>query len=281
MTEGGDTPVRLAAVSGMFYPSNARTLSIEVGKMLADVEPTTVPGRLIALVVPHAGIMYCGPVAAHAYRQLSPGMFPRVVLVGSSHRYRIGTASIYPNGSWSVPNGEFPVDAEFVHKLQSRLSAEIEGPAPHIEEHCLEVQLPFLAETLGQVPIVPILMGTTWHGFCEQVGTALAETIREGYPAILLASTDLSHYKDQKSAEQLDYTAIDAILTMSTDSFCAQVSSGACELCGVAAVTTVMSAAGKLGANRATLLRYATSGDITGDFSQVVGYTAIALSIEN
>jgi len=270
--------VRHPAVSGMFYSSDPGALAADVSRMLDAAETVPVPGRLVALVVPHAGIMYSGPVAAYAYKHVPRASYPRAVLVGVSHRHRIGTVSVYPEGRWPVPNGEFPVDAEFVSEFQSRLPVEAEGPGPHREEHCLEVQLPFLAETLGQVPIVPMLLGPPLPDLCTQLGKSLAETIRADHAAILLASTDLSHYHDQQRAEQLDHAAIDAVLTISAETLSRQARDGACELCGLAAVMTVMNAAAELGANRATLLRYATSGDITGDFDQVVGYAAIAFS---
>jgi len=281
MSARDGTPVRHPAVSGMFYPSDLGVLAADVSRMLDEAETVPVPGRLIALVVPHAGIMYSGPVAAYAYKHVPRGSYPRAVLVGVSHRHRISTVSVYPEGTWPVPNGDFPVDDEFVSEFRSRLSVEAEGPGPHREEHCLEVQLPFLAETLGQVPIAPILTGPPLPDLCAQLGKSLAETIRADHSAILLASTDLSHYHGQQRAEQLDRAAIDAILTMSAETLGRQGRAGACELCGLAAVMTVMTAAAELGANRATLLRYATSGDVTGDFDQVVGYAAVAFSRED
>ena len=275
------SPVRQPAVSGMFYPSDGEALTADVRRMLDEAETVPVPGSLIALVVPHAGIMYSGPVAAYAYKHLHRDSYPRAVLVGASHRHRINTVSVYPEGRWLVPTGEFPIDGEFVNEFRSRLPVEMEGPVPHREEHCLEVQLPFLAETLGPAPIVPMLLGPPLSELCSQLGKSLAETIRADNAAILLASTDLSHYHDQQRAERLDHAAIDAVLTMSAETLCRQARDGACELCGLAAVMTVMSAAAELEANRATLLRYATSGDVTGDFDQVVGYTSIALSCED
>lgn len=275
--------VRQPIVSGLgsFYPSDPCTLVAHVSDMLAAVEPQSVPGDLVALVVPHAGFKYSGSVAAYAYRQLAPGSFTRAVIVGCSHHHHIGTVSVYPGGSWLVPNGEFPVDDEFTHDMLARLPLAPEDPRPHFDEHSLEVQLPFLAETLGQVPIVPLLLGSPSPAFCQQLGLALAETVRGGLSAILIASSDLSHYKDQQRAEQLDHVATEAILTLSAETVYTQERAGNCALCALAAVMTVMSAAAELGANRATLLRYATSGDITGDFDQVVGYTSIALSRED
>ena len=272
------SPARQPAVSGMFYPSDSNALAADARRMLDEAETVPVPGELVALVVPHAGLMYSGPVAAYAYKHLDRDSYPRAVLVGASHRHRINTVSVYPEGRWIVPTGEFPVDDKFIREFRSRVPVETEGPVPHQEEHCLEVQLPFLAETLGPAPIVPMLLGPPLNDLCAQLGKSLAETIRAGHAAILLASSDLSHYHNQQRAEQLDRAAIDAVLTMSAETLCRQAQAGECELCGLAAVMTVMNAAAELGANRATLLRYATSGDINGDFSQVVGYAAIALS---
>jgi len=267
--------VRLAAVSGAFYPGRPSTLSATVREMLAQTPEQQLEGELLALVVPHAGYPYSGPVAAHAYRALEGRQVERLILIGTSHRYGFDTASVYPQGTFEVPTGSFPVDEEFVEKLAARGDLDFAPEEPHISEHCLEVQLPFLKEVLGEVKIVPILMGPMNLDYSELLGGALAEAISED-GGLILASTDLSHYHSQRAANALDKVAVDGVLNMSWRNLGQAIEEGRCELCGASAVITTMIAAERLGAERAQLLKYATSGDVTGDMFEVVGYTAIA-----
>lgn len=278
MSDQNSPAVRQPAVSGTFYSGDTETLRQDIGRMLAENSPPEVPGDLIALVVPHAGIDYSGSVAAHAYGLLERDQFPRTILVGASHRHPVRSVAICREGSWTIPGAEFSIDQEFVESFESRIAFDLEGPAAHVTEHSLEVQLPFLAETLGAGPIAPMLLGRARPVICEEVGTALAETIRDDRPGLLLASTDLSHFYNEDRAKRLDTVAVKAILSLSADQLYRRSRAGETELCGQAAVLTVMYAAKKLGANRATLLAYATSGDVTHDWKEVVGYTAIAIS---
>jgi hypothetical protein len=174
-----------------------------------------------------------------------------------------------------VPTGKFPVDEEFVAKLAARRGLSFGSEQAHISEHCLEVQLPFLKEVLGEVKIVPILMGMTQLDYCELLGSALADAIRED-GGLILASTDLSHYHDQKTAKALDEIAIGGMLSMSWRDLARAIEEGSCELCGSSAVIATMIAVERLGGKRGELLKYATSGDVTGDMFEVVGYAAIA-----
>ncbi|MCD6288019.1 MAG: AmmeMemoRadiSam system protein B [Candidatus Hydrogenedentes bacterium] len=278
MCPTNDATIRHPAVSGMFYPQDPSDLRADVRKMLAAAGQVSVPGDLIAVIVPHAGIMYSGTVAAHAYRLLKPDSVARVVLVGASHRHPVHTVSVYPRGSWLIPGSEFPVDHEFIDAFTAKLSFDIEGPQAHDREHCLEVQLPFLAETVGPVPISPMLLGRARPVICEELGHAIAKTIHDDRPALLVASSDLSHFYDQQRAKKLDTVGIKAIMSLSAQKLYERSRAGETELCGRPAVMTVMCAAKELGANSATMLSYATSGDVTGDWNEVVGYTAIALT---
>jgi AmmeMemoRadiSam system protein B len=269
--------VRPAAVSGAFYPGRPSTLSGTVQEMLAQAPERQIAGELLALVVPHAGYQYSGPVAAHAYRLLEGRQVDRVILIGTSHRYGFDTASIYSQGTFEVPTGNFPVDEEFIVKLAARGDLDFASEQAHISEHCLEVQLPFLKEVLGEVKIVPILMGTMNLDYSELLGGALADAIGEE-GSLILASTDLSHYHNQRAANALDKLAVDAMLSLSWRDLAQAVEEHRCEMCGASAVATAMIAAEQLGGTRAELLKYATSGDVTGDMFEVVGYTSIAFS---
>lgn len=171
--------------------------------------------------------------------------------------------------------GNFPIDGEFVAKLAARGVLRFASEEAHISEHCLEVQLPFLKEVLGEVKIVPILMGAMHLDYCELLGRALADAIGED-GGLILASTDLSHYYDQKTANALDEVAVDGMLGMSWRDLAQAVEQGGCELCGSSAVIATMIAVERLSGARAELLKYETSGDVTGDMSKVVGYASIA-----
>jgi hypothetical protein len=259
----------------MFYPGNPSALSGTVREMLKEVPTRELQGELLALVVPHAGYEYSGRVAAYAYRRLEGKRFDQVILIGSSHRYQVPTASVYPRGSFQVPTGTFPVDETFVEHLVARGDLNLVSDRAHVSEHCLEVQLPFLKEVLGEVKIVPILMGEMDLDYCELLGGALADAIgRDG--GLIVASTDLSHYHDQRTANVLDKVAVDRMLCMSWRDLAQAIDEGRCELCGTTAVVTTMIAVERLGGKRAELLKYATSGDVTGDLMEVVGYAAIA-----
>jgi len=267
--------VRPAAVSGAFYPGRPSTLSRTVQEMLAQAPECKIEGELLALVVPHAGYQYSGPVAAHAYRLLEGKQVDRVILIGTSHRYGFDAASVYSHGTFEVPTGNFPVDAEFIAKLAARGDLDFASEQAHISEHCLEVQLPFLKEVLGEVKIVPILMGTMNLDYSELLGGAIADAVGEE-GGLILASTDLSHYHNQTTANALDKLAVDTMLSLSWRDLAQAVEEHRCEMCGASAVVTATIAAEQLGGTHAELLKYATSGDVTGDMFEVVGYTSMA-----
>jgi AmmeMemoRadiSam system protein B len=269
--------VRHPVVSGAFYSDDPDQLSQNVQQMLAEAPCTQIEGTLVALVVPHAGFVYSGHVAACSYNLLFAQRPERAVLIGSSHRHSIPTCSVYPGGKFIVPTGEFPVDAEAAASLISDPELEVVSEEPHDEEHSLEVQLPFLKESVGEIPIVPILLGQPQLSYCALLGSRVAAMVRL-FPSIILASTDLSHYHTQERAVKLDAVATDAMVTLSPDDLWKKARSRKTELCGLAAVVTTMYAAQELGAKQARLLHYATSGDASGDYTSVVGYAAVAFT---
>ena len=185
--------VRRPAVAGTFYPGSSKELTAVVDKYLADAEKKELQGELVALIAPHAGYVYSGHVAAHAYKQLQEKSINTVVLVGPSHRYMVRGAAVYDSGAFQNPLGVVEVDAELASALIEQGQGLTSMPQAHDQEHSLEVHLPFLQRLLQQFKIVPILMHDFSDDNCEMLSEALSACLH-GRNALLVASTDLSHF---------------------------------------------------------------------------------------
>ena len=230
----------------------------------------------MALISPHAGLMYSGPVAAHAYRLLVGRAFDVAVLVGPSHFVGFDGVAIVPSGGFETPFGVAPIDAACAADLSAATSIVREHPAAHAREHSLEMQLPFLQRVAPDAAIVPLVMGYQTAETAQALAEALASVLR-GRRALLVASTDLSHHHDRASAARLDATVIDCISRFDTEGLRTALTIQPEHACGGWPTIAVMGAAELLGARHSALLNYADSGDITGDKSSVVGYVAAAL----
>ncbi len=265
--------VRRPAVAGSFYPADAYILSHQVKEYLAQVPKKEIPGEIIALVSPHAGYQYSGQVAAHSFQLIERMKFDAVVVVAPSHRVAFSGASVYDRGGYQTPLGVRPVEKELCQKLMKESTLIRFYPQAHGPEHSLEVQLPFLQEILGEFKLVPIVIGDQSYRSCEQVGQAIARTVK-GKKALIVASTDLSHFHPYDVAVQKDRVILKAIEAFDPKQLSGDLESGKGEACGGGPVIAVMVAAKELGANRSQVLKYMNSGDVTGDRSGVVGYAA-------
>ena len=275
--------LRPAAVAGSWYPGNADALAREVDGYLRAVPGDNVAGDIVAIVSPHAGLIYSGPVAAHAYRVLEQQHFDVAVLVGPSHFVGFDGVAAPSVSGFETPFGVARIDRELV----SRMTADTGGGSaatfvrqddgPHRREHSLEMQLPFLQRVAGDTPIVPLLVGFQTAVTAERLADTLASVLA-GRRALLVASSDLSHYHDAKTAAALDGVVLECIDRFDADALQAALDRRPEHACGGGPIVTVMRAAAKLGARRARVLRYADSGDVSGDKSAVVGYAAAALT---
>jgi AmmeMemoRadiSam system protein B len=237
------------------------------------------PGDLLAVIAPHAGLMYSGPVAAHAYRLLRERTFDVAVLVGPSHFVGFDGVAIYPSGGFETPFGVAPIDADCATAIVAASQSPgliREHAAAHAREHSLEMQLPFLMHLAPGVPIVPLVMGHQTAETALMLGDALARAI-SGRRALLVASTDLSHYNDAATAARLDAVVIDCVARFDADGLQRALDEGPGHACGGGPTVAVMRAARLAGARDAAVLNYADSGDVSGDKSAVVGYLAAAL----
>ena len=273
--------VRQAGVAGAFYPANPDELKNMVDGFLAkaQVPPTNDP--LVALIAPHAGYPYSGGVAAFSYAALKGRKFQRVVMIAPSHYDAFPFSSVYDGDAYVTPLGSISVDKVFAAKLAAqsnsiRLSGRGHERSGEQSEHSLEVQLPFLQRTLGQFELVPIIMGDQSYEASRALGVALAKLIANS-DTLIVASSDLSHYHPYDEASKIDHNTLRAIQAWDYYDLSRNLQSRVWEACGGGPIVAAMMAAERLGANRAELLKYANSGDVTGDRSRVVGYSAFAL----
>ncbi len=272
--------VRQPAVAGSFYPARASELRDMMKGFLEQVKPVELDGELVALVVPHAGFVFSGQVAAYSYKQLQGREFDTIILIGDSHRARFAGVSIGNYSAYRTPLGDVPVDKALVERLIKE-SEEIDfHPQAHKGEHSLEVQLPFLQTVLKEFKIVPIIMGERSLETCKILGDALIKHTK-GKNILFIASTDLSHFHPYHKAVEIDKRAISAMERLDGRLLFQGLEDNEYELCGGAATVTTMLVAKKLGAEKAQLLKYANSGDVSlGDKFRVVGYAAMAITTQ-
>ncbi len=265
--------IRRAAVAGLFYDGSARVLRPQVEDLLPKMEERA---EAIGVVVPHAGYMYSGSVAGVVYARVS--LPETCVILGPNHSGLGAGAAIMTSGSWETPLGEAIIDTKLATTILDRSQVLEEDDRAHRKEHSIEVQLPFLQVAYPEVPFVPICLLSHEYGVCRDVGQAVAEAIQaSGKRTLLIASTDLSHYVSQDVAERKDRVAIEAILELDPERLHHTVLRERISMCGFHPTTAVLVAAKALGASRAELIRYTTSGVVTKDCSSVVGYAGLII----
>lgn len=292
LTSGASPKVRPAGVAGGFYPANPQELTQMVDGFLSQAAPPALNGPLVALVSPHAGYPFSGPVAAYSYALLRGRKFTRVVVIAPSHYEAFPFSSIYDGDAYSTPLGQVPIDKAFAAKLTAlsplvQFSGQGHGQVQGQWEHAVEDELPFLQRVLGDFKLVPIVMGDQSYKASRALGVALATLIpQEGrnangeFSTLILASSDLSHYHAYDDAVTEDHKTLNAIEEWDYFNLSLNSERRIWEACGGAGIVAAMIAAERLGANRATLLKYANSGDTTNDKSRVVGYGAVAFTKE-
>jgi AmmeMemoRadiSam system protein B/AmmeMemoRadiSam system protein A len=272
--EMGMKEIREPAVAGAFYPDKPEVLSRDVKKYLENSKKEKIEGDIVALISPHAGYMYSGQVAAYAYKLVEGRAFDSVVVVAPSHRVLFKGASLYDRGGYRTPLGVVPIDTELSKKMMERRKEIQFLPEAHSQEHSLEVQIPFLQVVLKTFNLIPIVMEPYWSWeTCQSVASAIAETVK-GKRVLLVASTDLSHFYTYNIAVELDKIFLNHIERFDVEGLNRDLKNNRTEACGGGPVVTIMLAAKMLGANHGKVLKYANSGDVTGDRSRVVGYAA-------
>jgi hypothetical protein len=281
--------VRPPAVAGSFYPGDPNELARVVDGYLAKAVVEPIAGPVVALIAPHAGYEYSGQVAAHAFALLKGRRIERVVVISPCHVEAFDFNSIYDGDAYRTPLGTIPIDRDFAKKLAAesprvRISGRGHGIVEGRGEHSLEVELPFLQRVLGAFRLVPIVMGDQNYDLERALGVALANVMQpgraQGAPptgdTLIVASSDLSHFHPYDDAVRLDRKVLNALEEWDYFNMSRNFERRIWEACGGGPIVAAMIAAERLGANRAKVLKYANSGDTSGDKSRVVGYGAAA-----
>jgi MEMO1 family protein len=273
-----DTPIRRPAVAGRFYPSDPEQLREEAAAYLfSSTAGNESPINAIGCMAPHAGYMYSGHVAGAVFVHLE---VPELCIVLCPNHTGIGQAlAIMSDGEWETPFGNVPIDGAFAAELKGRFGALQEDASAHRAEHGAEVELPFLQLRQPKLRFVPIAIGTGRFDLLEQLGEALATTIAlQRTPVLIVASSDMNHYESDAITRIKDHQAIERILTLDPQGLYDVVAQQAVSMCGFGPAVTMLTAAKRLGAKSAELVKYATSGDISGDRERVVGYAGVVIS---
>ncbi len=264
---------------GQWYSASAAQLQADIRGYLADAPPPPDLENIVGLVAPHAGHFFSGQVAGAAFACLSPHQYKTVILLGPDHRGAApGQISTPEVTAWRTPLGDIPVDGEMLATLQTELKIKL---LLTDYEHSLEIELPFLQVALPEFRLVPLLMGDQSLHTCRRVGEALARAIRANGPALLVASSDLSHFFADETARRLDQATLQFVLDLDAAGLIEHVEAGRRRgeplACGAGPIAAIIYAATALGANQTRLLKYATSADVYPDKSSVVGYAAVLI----
>ena len=268
--------VRPSILAGAWFPAEPKRLETMVRQYL-DASPahSSVRGELIALAVPHAGYMYSGTTAGAGYTLLKGRKIDTVVLIGPSHQTHFLGAAI-DSRDYETPLGLVKADQEMAQRLIAESKGLIQSlPQVHEKEHCLEIQIPFLQCVLSNFKIIPVVMGSQDPETCRRLAGILARTLKNKN-ALIVCSTDLSHYHTAEQAEKMDQALLDRVAAFEPEELQNDLRAGQVEACGGGPLVAVMTAARLLGADRAELIKYSHSGQVNGDDSRVVGYMAAA-----
>jgi AmmeMemoRadiSam system protein B/AmmeMemoRadiSam system protein A len=268
-------------VAGSFYPSDGRILAAQVDGFLAKADPKPIEGKILALISPHAGYEFSGSVAGFGYKLIKNKPYRTVVILAPSHQYAFRGVSVYPGGSFRTPLGDIPVDSDFAKKLLNRDPEIIFDPRAFLKEHSLEVQLPFLQRALKDFKIVAIILGDCEFSTCRRLAGYLGEIIDGSEELLVVASTDMYHGYDYREAKLFDAPTLTAIKDMDPEKLYNGLKSGKFQLCGGYGVVTALILANDLGYNKAEVLKYTDSAQVTGNKNMgnwTVGYSSVAVS---
>jgi MEMO1 family protein len=276
--------IRPPAVAGSFYPSDPDKLKellddCFVASPLGPRGAKTPSLSLLGGLVPHAGYVFSGPCAAHFYAHLDDSI-ERIILLGVNHWARGHRAALSSWPAWQTPLGEVPVDQELNDYLAGRLSFLKKEESAHAGEHSIEVQLPFLQRTLGDFTFVPISLSSLSGEESAELGAAIAETVEtfSNSRIVILASSDLSHYRSPRDTEKLDQRVLERVLSLDPDGLSTRVEKEYITMCGVLPTTVMLFAAQHLGAKQTRLLKHCHSGDVQS-MRKVVGYASVAIEL--
>lgn len=265
--------IRNPVVAGMFYPGSAPSLQQQIGEL---VEERAVKEDVLGLVSPHAGYMYSGHVAGAVISRIV--LKDTFIIIGPNHTGMGHPFSMMAEGVWKTPLGDVDIDSELAASILKAAPSLEEDHVAHLEEHSIEVQLPFLQYFKRDVKIVPIVLAQGTGDIYKEIGLGIAEACKSlGREAIIMASSDMNHYEPQHIANDKDSKAIEAILALDEDELLKRIAEFRISMCGYGPTVVMLSACKEMGATTAELVVHQTSGDVTGDHHSVVGYAGILI----
>jgi AmmeMemoRadiSam system protein B len=267
--------IRLPAVAGRFYPADAGELARQVSTLAGSAHAGE-KVRAKGCLVPHAGYTYSGHVAGAVFGKLE--LPKRYIILGPRHYPQGEALAILSEGAWQTPLGEAQIDGPLAAELKRACPLLREDGVAHRAEHSLEVQLPFLQRLVGEFRFVPIALGTVHFPALDELGQGIAEVVAaQAEEVLVVASSDMNHYENDQITRVKDRKALDRVLALDPRGLYDTVRREGITMCGFGAAVTMLTATRQLGATRAELVRYATSGDVTGDCEEVVGYAGIVV----
>ena len=269
--------IKNSDLAGTWYPRNKAELTTLLESYLNSANPDKMSGQIFAIISPHAGYQFSGPVAAYGFKAVQGKDIKTVIIIGFSHRQYFDGISVYSKGAWRTPLGDLPIDEDLARQLISKNKRIRFEPGLFDGENSVEMQIPFIQIAFKSVKIVPIAFGTQEYGDAEILAEAIAEILKNRNDVLIVASTDLSHYHPYAEANAIDSNLIAILNKMKAKELYYGAVMGTCELCGMMPVTATLLASEKLGFNGIKILKYANSGDTYGDKSKVVGYLSAAI----
>jgi AmmeMemoRadiSam system protein B len=267
--------VREPAVSGMFYPDNPTKLRKDISTYLRDAVVHDLEEEVVGMISPHAGYMYSGKVAAYGFKMIAKKHYDTIILIGPSHKVYFEGVALWDKGSFETPLGRIDIDEDIVQEIMNIDGIIKPNIDTHRGEHSLEVQLPFLQSVLEGFKIIPLIMGIQTSSACRKLVESMSQVLQASKKKFLIVgSTDLSHYYPYAEAKKLDDIIVRHLDTFNIPGMIEDIETGKTEACGAGPIIATMMLSEKLGADHSKVLKYANSGDVSGDKSGVVGYVS-------
>jgi AmmeMemoRadiSam system protein B len=265
--------LRKSVIAGSWYPGSPSVLRRDIENYFNSVSELKLKGEVVGLIAPHAGYIYSGKIAAHAYNLIREEKYDVVIVVGPSHRVAFHGVSVFRLGGFETPLGIVPVAEDLAEKITNLRKIVVDIPEAHLQEHSVEIQLPFLQVALGDFSFLPLVMGDQDANTCQELAEAIYEAAH-GKKILIVGSSDLSHFYSYNMAKKMDAIALEYLKNGDAAGLLRSLENGEVEACGGGPMAVAMLVARLMRADKAHLLKYANSGDVTGDKSSVVGYAA-------
>jgi AmmeMemoRadiSam system protein B len=265
--------LKRSIIAGSWYPGNPSILRRDIENYFNSVSELELKGEVVGLIAPHAGYVYSGQIAANAYNLIRGKKYDIVIIVGPSHRVAFHGVSVFSKGGYETPLGIVPVAEDLAEKIKNLSPLVTDIPDAHLQEHSVEIQLPFLQVALGDFLFLPLVMGEQDANTCQELSDAIYKTTR-GKKMLIVGSSDLSHFYNYNTAQKMDAIVLEYLKKSDAAGLLQSLKNGEVEACGGGPMAVVILVARMMKADKAHLLKYTNSGDVTGDKNSVVGYVS-------